>query len=315
MTAELDGTRIPYGPHDFPSDHVPAPRMYNHNRQSSFPLAVSRSSTLSTDMSISAPPPSFAESMWGLDESETSSFLPKYGSLPPEQLALTPKPTCLSRIFISGGTRTPDLTASTDDDEKLYRFETDSTLVYHETYVKDLAAQRSLFTIRRRPVQDKPDGTWRYTIHTNLGTRGRRVNGGTKILEIDTDPGMMLGGRNKSWSTRLIFRNANTAELDGLTLSVTHEGLTGTGMTGEVLYQGKKVADIVDRQRREPSYEIRIFRDGLDALLVMMLAYVMDDRVMGSKRRNRRSAMAGVPGIGKGPGAGLAGAYGLGALI
>lgn len=141
------------------------------------------------------------------------------------------------------------------------------------------------------------------------------MNGGTKILEIDTDPGMMLGGRNKSWSTRLIFRNANTAELDGLTLNVTHEGLTGTGMTGEVLYQGKKVADIVDRQRREPSYEIRIFRDGLDALLVMMLAYVMDDRVMGSKRRNRRSAMAGVPGIGKGPGAGLAGAYGLGALI
>lgn len=269
-------------------------------------------------MSISAPPPSFAESMWGLDESDTadtSHFLPRYEPLPPEELALTHKPTYLSRIFISGGTRTPDLTALTDDNEKLYKFETDSTLVYHETYVKDLAGQRSLFTIRRRPIQAKADGTWRYTVHTNLGTRGRRVNGGTKILEIDTDPSMMSGGRNRSWSTRLIFRNANTAELDGLTLNVTHEGLAGTCMTGEVLYQGKKVADIVDRQRREPSYEVRIFRDGLDALLVMMLAYVMDDRVMGSKRRNRRSAMAGVPGIGRGPGAGLAGAYGLGALI
>lgn len=316
MMSELDGTRVPYSPHDFPSDHLPRPRQYTYNQQlQSQTRGMSRISTISTETGISAPPPSFSESTWGSDYSDSSSLLPKYESLPPEELTLTPRPTYESRIFLSGGTRTPDLTASSGKDQELFKFETDSTLVYHETYVKDLATNRSLFTIRRRPIEDKPDGDWRYTIHTNLGTRGKQANGAAKILEIDTDAAMLSGGRNKSWSTRLIFRNANTAELDGLTLNITHEGLTGTGMIGEVLYQGKRVADIVDRQRREPSYEIRIYRDWLDALLVIMLAYVMDDRTMGNKRRNRRSAMAGVPGIGRGPGAGLAGAYAIGALI
>lgn len=271
---------------------------------------VSRLSSLSVDRGTRPPPPYPAESTQAYQEVDTSA-LPKYGSLPPEQLTLTPDPFFISQIFVSGGTRTPDLTASIGPKQDLYHFETDSTLVYHETYVKDLRTPRSLFRIVRKPVQNRPDGTWRYTIHSGTGSRGKEGSG-TKILEIDTEPGMTSSGLNKLWSTRLIFRNAMTSELDGFTLQVAHEG---SGRRGEVLYEGKKVADIIDHQRREPSYEIRIFRDGLDPLLTTILAYVMDDRVMDNKRRHRTSPMSGFAGIGKGPGAGLAGAYGLGALM
>lgn len=261
-----------------------------------------------------SPPPYFAASTGLYGDPDTTSSPPKYESLSPENLALTRNWFSTPRVFVSGGSRTPDLTISTSDGLKLYQLQTDSTLVYHETYVKDLRGSQNLFIIRRYPVQDMPDGTWRYTINVSTGRRGAHKTGGTKILEIDTDPSMVLAGDKTSWETRLIFRNAMTSELDGLTLRMTKNS-TRRDVGGEVLYQGKKVADILDRGGKEPGFELRIFRDSLDPLLVVMMAYVMDDRVMGSKRRNRRGASVGLLGIGKGPGAGLAGAYGLSTVI
>lgn len=261
-----------------------------------------------------SPPPYFAASTDLYDDADTHSSPPKYETLPPENLALTRSWISASHVFVSGGSRTPDLTVSTGDGLKLYQFQTESTLVYHETYVKDLRGSRNLFIIRRYPVQDMPDGTWRYTINVSTGRRGAHKTGGTKILEIDTDPSMALSGNRTSWETRLIFRNAMTSELDGLTLRMTKNSAR-KDIGGEVLYQGRKVADILDRGGKDPGFELRIFRDSLDPLLAVMMAYVMDDRVMGSKRRNRRAASAGLLGIGKGPGAGLAGAYGLSTII
>lgn len=252
------------------------------------------------------PPPYFAGSDDPYQGLNDDSLLPKYDSLPPEFLALTPNPISASRLFISGSTRTPDLTISTDNEQDVYRFETDSTLVYHETFVKDLRGPRSLFRIRRHTVQWKSDDTWRYTIQTSSGS---------KILEVETDPGMLSNRRNDPWSTRLIFRNVTTSDLDGLTLCMRPSNTTGSSMSGEISYQGKRVADIVLNQRREPGYEVRIFRDEIDPLLVVILAYIIDDRTMDSKRRNRRARMSGFAGIGKGPGAGLAGLYGLGSLM
>lgn len=314
MASERADTHISHPPNDYFADHFPGPEGHGYIRRRSLSVtSESQASFFSANELPASPPPSFTETAWTSDRADLSDELPKYGSLPPEELALTSDPIFHQHIFVSGGTRTPDLSVTSSDNEKLYHFETDSTLVYHETYVKDLRGPYALFNIRRHPVKNKPDGAWRYTIHLNARAKSTKGNGGTKIFEMDTDPGMLLGGRDDRWQSTLVFRNARTSELDGLTLCVTQEGSSGKGLAADVLYEGKKVADIIDlRHRREPSYEIRIFRRGLDPLLVIMMAYVIDDRIMGNKRRYRRGRT--VPGVGKVPGASLAGVYRLAVL-
>lgn len=234
------------------------------------------------------PPPSFAEATGIYGESDAAALPPKYGSLPPEDLTLTDRCLFTSHLFVSGTSKSPDLIVSLNDGSQLYHFETESNMINHQTFVKDLRGPHGLFTIRRHPVPKMPEGTWRYTINANTGPKGEHKAGGTKIFEMDTDPGMLLGEHKTSWETRMIFRNAETSELDGLTMCVTKNSAT-KHIGAEALYKGKKVADIVDRggHMKDPGFEIRIFRDCLDPLLVVMMAYAMDDRVMNNKRRHR----------------------------
>lgn len=251
---------------------------------------------------------------FGTDE-QSNEAPPSYEESLDNDLLLTQNCIPAPLIHITGDSRSPDLDISLPDRQKLYSFETDSTLVYHETAVHDLLAGSTLFRIRRRPIEAQPDGFWRYTAHAHV--QGRSSGGGVKILEIDTDPTML--DLTKPWSTRLIFRHARTGDLDGLTLLVV--GGNKTALNGEVRYQRQRVADIVYESKFTsskgncPGYRVRVHHQGLDPLLVSICAYVLDDRTMVNKRRHRESALAGVAGIGKGPGAGLAGAYALGSII
>lgn len=301
MSPEKEALNVyPFSPEDY-SNISPQTPAYEEVYQTRS-LSTSRPSTL-------------LGSFQSFDASDVER-LPKYSEIPERKLALTSEYITAPVIHVDGGARHPDLSVTLPDGKQLYHLSTESTWVYHETHVKDLRTPQSLFNIRRHPIKGKPDEHWRYTIHSHVaGTKIEGSSSGVKILEIDTTPGILRGGRNQSWSTRLIFRDHQTGELDGLTLTTTQEGLTSKGTGGEVFYQGIRVATITDKKKNDPGYEIRLERQNLDPLLIVMMAYVIDDRRMESRRRNRRSRAAGLKGVGKGPGAGLAGAYGLALLI
>lgn len=257
--------------------------------------SVSEPYETDTDGQFGVPPPSYVDSL-NTDLILAQNYMPA------------------SLIHIIGESRSPDLHVSVPNGTKLFSFETDSTLVYHETAIRDLSLGSTLFRIRRRPIEAQPDGFWRYTAHSHVP--GQVGSDGLKVLEIDTDPGML--NLREPWSTRLIFRHARTGELDGLTLTIVSGDKTS--LNGEVQYRGRRVADILSKQKsiagkHRPEYDGRIYHRGLDPLLISLCAYVLDDRTMVRKRRNRESAFAGLAGIGKGPGAGLAGAYALGGAI
>ncbi|KAK5943149.1 hypothetical protein PMZ80_004155 [Knufia obscura] len=279
---------------DYPDNHLPQANPNHENHQQQVPLNSS-SSTASVPLASS--------SISNSKLSPNADGPPDYGDVPPADLALTTGYTSAPLIHVAGGSRHPDLQVTLSDGHPLYALETESTMVYHETHVRSaLPTPSSLFNIRRHPIPDQPDGHWRYTIHSH--TPGG--HGPTKILEMDTDPRMLEG---ECWNTRMIFRNAFTGELDGLTLVTTQEGLNGKGPGAEILYKGQKVADILDQGKHDPGYDARIYRKGLDPFLVVVGIYAIDDRNMSVKRRNRRSRLAGLPGVGRGRGAGLAGAY------
>jgi len=201
---------------------------------------------------------------------------------------------------MKGDYRSPDFDVVTVDKTPLLHFETDSTLIHHITYIKDLRPNGPggiAHTIKR-----KTDGD-RY-----LYSAVSRGKDGARYLEIETTSKIL-----STASTRLVFRSTVDGELDAIYLKTEVKRNCRTAI---VEYQGNKIGEIVQLGTDDrPTFSLVIDVPGVDPLLFACLAYVLDDRLMTSRRRLRRPMGAGFTGIGKGPGAGLAGAYAVGGAI
>jgi hypothetical protein len=244
-----------------------------------------------------------------------------------------------------GSSRSPDFTVCVTTPSRpplaLFAIDTDSTLVYHHSHIRDLRPSGTMHTLKRTVIDgvgvDAPrtmrrgiagkgtrkgvvdggtkgkegkegKGEWRYMIQ-GLGMEGK------KLLEVSTtrDLAEGLGGE-----TRLVFRGSGDGELDALRLRtkrlerVGGKGRDQEGLEMVVVYQGSRVGEIVLLGSSEkPGFRIEIGVAGVDPLLFVVLALVVDDRWMGEKRRYRQEFGRGFRGIGKGPGAGLAAAFAL----
>jgi hypothetical protein len=195
----------------------------------------------------------------------------------------------------------------------LFEIDTDSTLVFHHSHIRDLRAGGTMHTLKRATIPStipspKPrttitttssssalptttgaqTETYRYTIHSP-GSQGR------KHLEITTEPALLTA---PTTSTKLIFRDHASSDLDALTLRLLNlSSFTAPQM--DILHQNAVVGRIV-----------LLGKESAPALKLECAARV--DRWMTPRRRLKREFGAGVAGVGKGPGAGLAGAYALG---
>lgn len=195
--------------------------------------------------------------------------------------------------------------------------ETDSSLIHHHAHIHDARPGGVMYTLKRNPASSPPpllstssDGgggddqaEWRYTI-TSHGA------GGARLLEVITTPAILSAA-----STRLVFRRAADGELDALRLKTLKHGVQEGGLAMVLEYRGERVGEIVllGARREKPVFRVVLERAGMDPLLAVVLALVVDDRWMGGKRRWKREFGRGLAGIGRGPGAGLAGAYAVGA--
>lgn len=199
--------------------------------------------------------------------------------------------------YMKGDYRSPDFDIATGNKVPLFHVETDSTLIYHVTYIKDLRPNGPggiAHTIKRITEGDR----WRYTA-CSPGKDGARY------LEIETTSKILT-----SASTRLVFRSTIDGELDAIYLKTEVQKGRRTAL---VEYQGKKIGEILQLGNdKQPKFNLVIEVPRVDPLLFVCLAYVLDDRLMTSRRRLRRPLGAGFTGVGKGPGAGLAGAYAIG---
>lgn len=205
-------------------------------------------------------------------------------------------------VVMVGDYRSPDFEVRTRDREMaILHMETESTLVYHHTYIRDLRPNGPGgigYTLKRKQNGDQ----WFYTIHSSGGSEG-----GVKLLEIATTSKIL-----RQSSTRLVFRSTLDGELDALYLNTSIEqGIR----RADVVYQGNRIGGIVQlRSDDNPKFDLKIDIPRVDPLLFVLLALVLDDRLMKSRRRLKRKLGSGFAGIGKGPGAGLAGAYAIGGM-
>ncbi|KPI35949.1 uncharacterized protein AB675_10494 [Cyphellophora attinorum] len=256
--------------------------------------------TDSTTQLDDAPPPSYDATIHhNIDEPQQRqqvfylTFLPK-----------TPLPTHPTTFHLTGDSRSPDLilTHPSHPSNPLATISTDSSLVYHHSHITDHRPGGVMHILRRHNPPGANSNEFCYTITTH-------GNQGTKLLEITTTPTLLSAS-----STRLIFRRSDNGELDALRLKIF---LTGGGANLQQLdmrveYQGSPVGTITLISKPEkPVYQLDITQPGIEPVLFAILATVVDDRLMTTKRRSRQHWSAGVPGIGKGPGAGLAGAFAL----
>lgn len=203
-------------------------------------------------------------------------------------------------VHMKGDYRSPDFDIVTFDKIPLFHLETDSTLIYHVTYVKDLrpnGPRGIAHTIKRKTDGDR----YQYSA-VSPGKDGVRY------LEIETTSKILTGA-----STKLVFRSAVDGELDAIYLKTEVQKNRRTAL---VEYRGKKIGEIQQLGGDDrPKFSLIIDIPRVDPLLFACLAYVLDDRLMTSRRRLRRPLGAGFTGIGKGPGAGLAGAYAIGGMV
>lgn len=209
-------------------------------------------------------------------------------------------------VVMVGDYRSPDFEVRTRDEREMtiLHMETESTLVYHHTYIRDLRPNGPGgigYTMKRKQNGDQ----WFYTIHSSSSSGGSE--GGVKLLEIATTSKIL-----RQSSTRLVFRSTLDGELDALYLNTSIEqGIR----RADVVYQGNRIGGIVQlRSDDNPKFDLKIDIPRVDPLLFVLLALVLDDRLMKSRRRLKRKLGSGFAGIGKGPGAGLAGAYALGGM-
>ncbi|KAK5062838.1 hypothetical protein LTR84_004913 [Exophiala bonariae] len=204
------------------------------------------------------------------------------------------------KVCMEGEYRSPDFEITMVNGVPLFHIETESTLIYHVTYIKDLrpnAPGGIAHTIKRKTDGDR----WHYS----ACAPGKD---GTQYLEIETTSKILANA-----STKLVFRSTADGELDAIYLKMA---VTGGRRTAVVGYQGKRIGQILQAGKdEEPKFNLVIDVPGVDPLLFVCLAYVLDDRLMTSRRRLRRPFASGLPGVGKGPGAGLAGAYAVGGAI
>lgn len=203
-------------------------------------------------------------------------------------------------VCMEGEYRSPDFEIATVNGAPLFHVETESTLIYHVTYIKDLrpnAPGGIAHTIKRKTEGDR----WHYSA---------RAPGkdGAQYLEIETTSKILA-----SASTKLVFRSTADGDLDAVYLKTEVQ----RGRRSAVVeYQGRRIGEILQLGKDEsPKFNLVIDVPGVDPLLFVCLAYVLDDRLMTSRRRLRRPFASGLPGVGKGPGAGLAGAYAIGGAI
>lgn len=203
-------------------------------------------------------------------------------------------------VQMEGDYRSPDFEITASNGVPLFDIETESTLIYHVSYVKDLrpnGPQGIAHTIKRKTDGDR----WHYSARS-VGKDG------VQYLEIETTSKIISNA-----STKLVFRSTVDGELDAIYLRTE---LQRGRRTAVVEYQGKRIGEILQLGKDEsPKFNLVIDVPRVDPLLFVCLACVLDDRLMTSRRRLRRPFASGFPGVGKGPGAGLAGAYAVGGAI
>ena len=134
-----------------------------------------------------------------------------------------------------------------------------------------------------------------------ITTHGRQ---GVKIIEVTTSPDILSAS-----STRLIFRRSDNNELDAIRLKTFLPG-SAKGKLEQldmrVEYQGCPIGRIsLVAKAEKPVYQFDIDRQGVEPVLFAILATIVDDRLMTTKRRSRRHPFTGLSGVGRGPGAGL----------
>ena len=207
---------------------------------------------------------------------------------------LTPQPTTL---LMRGEYCSPDFNILAPNGTTLFTVQTDSTQILHDTNIHDPRIPRRLFTVKGKGHGDNEE--WSYSAN-------EPKKDGKKLLEISTKPTFVL----KGGSTRLVFRNGRDDELDALYLQIDRKS-----SEMKVMYQDKQVGSIQQSSKlRNPGFMLNV-PGGMDPVLMVVMALVVDDRLMTQRRRLRRPLHSGWRGIGKGPGAGLAGAYALSGAI
>ncbi|RVX71819.1 hypothetical protein B0A52_04218 [Exophiala mesophila] len=239
----------------------------------------------------------------------------KHEHSPPSYRDSVPQALTFSRDFghdlplnvvMTGDYRSPDFEVRTKEGEiVILQVETESTLVYHHSYIRDLRPNGPGgigYTMKRKQNGDQ----WLYTIHSSSSSVGGG-EGGVKLLEIATTSKIV-----RQSSTRLVFRSTLDGELDALYLNTSiQNGIR----RADVVYQGNRIGGIAQlRSDDNPRFDLKIEIPHVDPLLLVLLALVLDDRLMKSRRRLKRKLGSGFAGIGKGPGAGLAGAYAIGGM-
>lgn len=137
-----------------------------------------------------------------------------------------------------------------------------------------------------------PNNDYRYSIITH-GAQGR------KVIEITTTDDIATSSAK---ATRLIFRRSDDGELDALTLRTSFPNSSRTKDPREldmrVEYQKRPIGKITLTSRPEkPVYELSVDVGGVDPVLFAILAAVVDDRLMISKRRLRRQPLQGPTGL------------------
>lgn len=181
-------------------------------------------------------------------------------------------------VQMEGDYRSPDFEITASNGVPLFDIETESTLIYHVSYVKDLrpnGPQGIAHTIKRKTDGDR----WHYSARS-VGKDG------VQYLEIETTSKIISNA-----STKLVFRSTVDGELDAIYLRTE---LQRGRRTAVVEYQGKRIGEILQLGKDEsPKFNLVIDVPRVDPLLFVCLACVLDDRLMTSRRRLRRPLLLG----------------------
>lgn len=169
------------------------------------------------------------------------------------------------KLIMKGENLSYSFTISAEDGTLLFEVNAETLSASHQKHIVDCRSGHELFTIRKEVFSMH----YRYSAEVPDGS-------GSMLFETDTDISFLKGP-----TTTMSFKNAlQNGEPDQLQLKVHN-----LGGEHEIMWRGQKVAEIykeVFKMRTE--YHLTMVA-GVDPLLVVTLATVMDDRARTQRRR------------------------------
>jgi uncharacterized protein YxjI len=176
-------------------------------------------------------------------------------------------------LVMKGEHFSSDFKIGSADGTPLFRVDASSFSTSHKKSVVDCRSGHELFMIRKEVWSMR----YRYSAEVPEGS-------GNFIFETETDMSL-----TKGTTTTMTFRNAvKSGERDHIELQIH-----SWSQVHEVLWRGQKVAEISKESFKvRAEYHVTMVA-GMDPLLVVVLAMVMDDRA-----KTRRKGAAGGAGAG-----------------